>query len=58
MTLLFGNLTQNFVTFQQVLGNPSLADQIPAAAADFRRSAALNASYLAYIGPSLTLFLV
>jgi ATP-binding cassette subfamily B (MDR/TAP) protein 1 len=55
MTLLFGNLTQDFVNFGTVLnkaknGVPGAEEQIPAAAAAFRHSAALNASYLAYIG--------
>ncbi len=55
MTLLFGNLTQDFVQFGTVLneiaqGVPGARDQLPAAAAAFRHGAALNAAYLAYIG--------
>ena len=55
MTLLFGNLTQDFVNFGVALnkaknGDPGAADQVPVAAAAFRHSAALNASYLSYIG--------
>ncbi|KAF5360351.1 hypothetical protein D9756_004683 [Leucocoprinus leucothites] len=50
MTLLFGNLTQDFVVFQQVLNDPDMKDNIPAAADAFRQDAALNASYLVYIG--------
>lgn len=50
MTLLFGNLTQNFVEFNQVVGAGSPPEVIAAAAESFRKSAALNASYLAYIG--------
>jgi len=58
MTLLFGNLTQDFVQFGTVLneiaqGVPGARDQLPAAAASFRRGAALNASYLAYIGVAI-----
>ncbi|KAJ3562118.1 hypothetical protein NP233_g9771 [Leucocoprinus birnbaumii] len=49
MTLLFGNLTQDFVAFQTVL-NSNNPDAVPAAADHFRRDAALNASYLTYIG--------
>ncbi|TFK23400.1 multidrug resistance protein 1 [Coprinopsis marcescibilis] len=55
MTILFGNLTQDFVNFGRVLeaagkGNLEAAAEIPAAADSFRKSAALNASYLVYIG--------
>ncbi|KAF9441291.1 hypothetical protein P691DRAFT_587071, partial [Macrolepiota fuliginosa MF-IS2] len=50
MTLLFANLTQDFVSFTAVLRDPSRKDQIPAAAAAFRSSAARDASYLVYIG--------
>ncbi|KAL4258269.1 GTPase-activating protein [Pleurotus pulmonarius] len=55
MSLLFGNLVQAFVVFaQDVLGarsgNAEAAARVPQAAADFRRSAANNASYLVYIG--------
>lgn len=55
MSLLFGRLTNDFVHFGQVLdsaskGNADAQAQLPAAAADFRHSASLNASYLVYIG--------
>ncbi|KAF8645234.1 hypothetical protein AX16_008061 [Volvariella volvacea WC 439] len=55
MSLLFGNLTQDFVDFGTVLGeaqagNATAASLIPQAGADFRHSAGLNASYLVYIG--------
>ncbi|KXN88295.1 Leptomycin B resistance protein pmd1 [Leucoagaricus sp. SymC.cos] len=50
MTLLFGDLTQNFVVFQRVLNDPTQVNNIPAAAAAFRSAAAKNASYLVYIG--------
>ncbi|KAL1744419.1 ste6-like protein [Schizophyllum fasciatum] len=55
MSLLFGNLTQDFVTFQMMLeqakaGDADAAAQIPTAAANFRHSSSLNASYLVYIG--------
>ncbi|XP_006462775.1 hypothetical protein AGABI2DRAFT_207384 [Agaricus bisporus var. bisporus H97] len=50
MTLLFGKLTQDFINFEQVVQDPSRQDQIPAALDSFRTSAALNASYLCYIG--------
>ncbi|THG99669.1 hypothetical protein EW026_g2716 [Hermanssonia centrifuga] len=51
MSLLFGRLTENFVTFGTMLasGNSDPA-QLAAAAASFRQAAALNASYLVYIG--------
>ena len=57
MTLLFGNLTQDFVNFGVALnkvknGAPGAAEQVSAAAAAFRHSAALNATYLTYIGRS------
>ncbi|KAI4527252.1 ste6-like protein [Schizophyllum commune Loenen D] len=55
MSLLFGNLTQDFVTFQMMVisaqnGDAEAAAQIPQAAANFRHSSSLNASYLVYIG--------
>ncbi|KAI0778584.1 multidrug resistance protein 1 [Trametes elegans] len=60
MTLLFGRLTQDFVSFGitvvavQGSGDPgaqaAAQAQLPAAAAAFKRAAALNASYLVYIG--------
>ncbi|TFK40835.1 P-loop containing nucleoside triphosphate hydrolase protein [Crucibulum laeve] len=55
MSLLFGNLTQDFVNFGTTLnqannGNATAAARIPEAAAAFRHSAALSASYLVYIG--------
>ncbi|EKM51815.1 uncharacterized protein PHACADRAFT_262171 [Phanerochaete carnosa HHB-10118-sp] len=48
MSLLFGRLTENFVSFGQTI-NEGGAD-LASAAANFRHAAALNASYLAYIG--------
>lgn len=58
MALLFGNLIQDFVNFQTVLslaqgGNTTAQALVPQAAADFRNSAGLNASYLVYIGKRL-----
>lgn len=55
MSLLFGNLTQAFVTFGQAVasaqsGTPGAAETVSAAAAGFRTSASKNASYLVYIG--------
>ena len=59
MSLLFGRLTQDFVNFGTVMQsvnspNATLAQEakaaLPAAAAGFRHSASLNASYLVYIG--------
>ncbi|KIK49186.1 hypothetical protein CY34DRAFT_797578 [Suillus luteus UH-Slu-Lm8-n1] len=63
MTLIFGNLTQDFVTFglaeneyYQSLqsGDPNVVQQaqaaLEAAASAFRHSAGLDASYLVYIG--------
>ena len=57
MSLLFGNLTQQFVNFSTTLesaqrGVSGASDQIPAAAAEFRRSAGQSASQLVYIGGS------
>ncbi|KAF8892354.1 multidrug resistance protein 1 [Gymnopilus junonius] len=48
MTLLFGNLTQDFVAFSQTLAAGS--DDISTAAANFRHASAKNATYLVYIG--------
>ncbi|KAM5533130.1 hypothetical protein V8D89_013178 [Ganoderma adspersum] len=55
MSLLFSRLTQDFVSFgtaviQKEQGNADAAASLPAAAANFKHSAALNASYLVYIG--------
>ncbi|KAK2465352.1 hypothetical protein APHAL10511_002706 [Amanita phalloides] len=55
MTLIFGNLTQAFVNFSLVIneaknGAPGAAEQVPVAAAAFRRAASQGASYLVYIG--------
>lgn len=55
MSLLFGNLTQDFVNFATVVeqakyGNTTAEALVPAAAQSFRDVAALDASYLTYIG--------
>ena len=55
MSLLFGNLVQQFVNFSTILANTDAgvagaSEQIPAAAAEFRRAAAKSASELVYIG--------
>lgn len=58
MSLLFGRLTQDFVSFGAALNNLTLPGpdgdaaraNYPQAAAEFRHAAALNASYLVYIG--------
>lgn len=57
MTLIFGNLAQEFVNFGLVVndaktGGPGAAEQVAAAAAEFRHNAALDAGYIAYIGTS------
>jgi hypothetical protein len=55
MSLIFGNLIQDFVTFGLVLGqsqagNSTGAAKLPEAAANFRRAAALDALHLVFIG--------
>ncbi|PPQ96673.1 hypothetical protein CVT26_010302 [Gymnopilus dilepis] len=50
MSLLFGNLTQDFVNFSQVVIDPSRANEIPDAARNFRHAAARNSTYLVCIG--------
>lgn len=55
MSLLFGNLTQDFVNFGTVVaegkaGNAAAQASVPAAAAHFRLTASHDASYLVYIG--------
>lgn len=57
MSLLFGNLTQDFVEFEAILeqannGDPNAIAAVPGSAAHFRHTAALDASYLVYIGAS------
>ena len=66
MSLIFGNLTQDFVTFglaenvyyQSLQSNDANAISqaqiaLEAAASEFRQNASLNASYLTYIGKFL-----
>jgi len=55
MTLIFGNLVQSFVSFGTSLaeaksGDSSAQEQLPSAAAAFRRTAAGDAAILVYIG--------
>ncbi|KAI0660475.1 multidrug resistance protein 1 [Cubamyces menziesii] len=54
MSLLFGRLTQNFVNFAMSLGSANdpqtQAEQLHIIALAFKHAAALNASYLSYIG--------
>lgn len=50
MSLLFGNLTQDFVNFSQILMDPTRSSEIPAAGAEFRHSAGKSATYLVCIG--------
>lgn len=57
MSLFFGNLTQEFVSFGtaelqyfQHTGNATAFQELQAAAAHFRSASALDASYLVYIG--------
>ena len=55
MSLLFGNLVQQFVNFSIIVANaeaglPGASEQIPTAAAAFRSAAAKLASELVYIG--------
>jgi ATP-binding cassette, subfamily B (MDR/TAP), member 1 len=57
LSLLFGNLTQDFVNFQIIVasagtGNATAQAGISAAASHFRSTAAKDASYLVYIGQS------
>jgi len=57
MSLLFGNLTESFVSFgltleQAKAGNAEAQALLPVAAAHFRHSAASDASYLVGIGES------
>lgn len=55
MSLLFGKLTLQFVNFQTVINQANQGDEqasqnIPVAAAAFRKVAAQDASYLVAIG--------
>ena len=58
LALFFGSLAQDFVGFQTVLNDPTRQGDIPVAADVFRHDAALNASYLTYVGASLAWLLV
>ena len=58
MSLLFGNLTQEFVNFTQIIHQannnvPGAADQISPAAAHFRHTAGMLAIYLVCMGACL-----
>jgi ATP-binding cassette, subfamily B (MDR/TAP), member 1 len=58
MSLLFGNLTQDFVTYSTIVnlanaGDPNAKAQQPAAAAHFRSTAGKDAGYLAAIGKTI-----
>ena len=60
MALIFGALTQDFVNFEIIranaeAGNPDSIAALPAAAANFRKVSAKDASYLVYIGISFCL---
>jgi len=60
MSLLFGNLTQDFVNFQMVInqasaGNATAVQEIPIVAERFRRTSAKDATYLVYMGQTLLL---
>ena len=56
MSILFGNLVQQFVDFSTILakatnaGVPDASEQISIAAAEFRSAAAKSAYELVYIG--------
>ncbi|KAI5121086.1 hypothetical protein M0805_008599 [Coniferiporia weirii] len=55
MSIIFGNLTQSFVNFgaavqNLVPGDPASLEQVQQSAASFRHVAALDATYLVYIG--------
>lgn len=55
MSLLFGNLTQDFVTFGEAVsraqsGDATAPSEVLSAAAHFRHTAANDATYLVYIG--------
>jgi len=59
MSLIFGRFAQDFVGFQITRaladqGDPAAIANLPITAAKFRKSAGLNASYLVYIGISLS----
>lgn len=61
MSILFGNLTQDFVSFGtaenayfQDVNNATAVQQLNAAAAQFRKNSAADASYLVCIGMSPT----
>jgi hypothetical protein len=57
MSLIFGNLTQDFVSFGNAINNldpnnPETVSTLDHAASEFRRISAKDASYLTYIGAS------
>lgn len=57
MSLMFGNLTQDFVTFGTAVSNldpnnPETVSKLDQSASQFRHIAAKDASYLTYMGAS------
>ena len=53
MSIIFGNLTESFVNFGAAIANsanPRNDSSVDTAAAHFRHTASLDASYLVYIG--------
>ena len=53
MSIIFGNLTESFVNFGAAIANstqPKTDPNVQNAAAHFRHTASLDASYLVYIG--------
>jgi hypothetical protein len=62
MSLIFGNLTQDFVDFGTALNNldpnnPDTVSKLDQAASEFRHISAKDASYLTYIGASFIILL-
>ena len=60
MSLMFGNLTQDFINFSTAIrninpSNPQSSVQVEEAARHFRHVAALDASYLVYLGASISI---
>lgn len=53
MSLIFGNLTQQFINFAMTIEANSSPEKIEEAASNFRRAAAKDASDLVYIGQFL-----
>jgi hypothetical protein len=56
MALIFGNITGEFVKFNQIEASGATPEEIAERTRKFREIAALDSTYLVYVGMSITFF--